>query len=136
MSKNPRLTVVSGVLATAVGPPAALGAAGSKLWRSILAQYDIHDAGGLAILENACAARDSANGSAEIIAAEGRIVRTKTGRREHPLIKHEIAARALTAKLLQRLGLDVEPVRPSVGRPGRGLGVTLEQMHGHEADQD
>jgi hypothetical protein len=44
------------------------------------------------------------------------MIRTKSGRREHPLIKHEIAARALTAKLLQKLGLDVEPVRPAKQR--------------------
>ena|SRR5262245_33775028 len=136
MGKNPSLALVSGALATIIEPPKTLGPAGSKLWRSILAQYDIHDAGGLAILEDACAARDSANGSAEIIAAEGRMIRTKSGRREHPLIKHEIAARALTAKLLQRLGLDVEPVRASVGRPGRGVGVTWEQIHGHQEKTD
>ena len=136
MGKNPSLAVVSGALATVIEPPKTLGPAGSRLWRAILTQYDIRDAGGLAILEDACAARDSANGSAEIIAAEGRMIRTQNGRREHPLIKLEIAARALTAKLLQRLGLDVEPVRSGVGRPGRGIGVSWEDVHEHEEKAD
>jgi hypothetical protein len=133
MSKKPTLTVVSGALATIIEPPTTLG---PWLWRSIVTQYDIRDAGGLAILEDACAARDSATSSAEIIATEGRMIRTKSGRREHPLIKLEIAARALTARLLQRLGLDVEPVRPTVGRPGRGLGIQWEDRIEHEADTD
>jgi hypothetical protein len=39
------------------------------------------------------------------------------------LIKHELAARALACRLLARLGLDVEPIRSSVGRPpGRATG--------------
>ena len=135
MSKKP-LTVVSGALPTIIEPPATLGPAGSRLWRSVLGQYDIKDAGGLAILEDACASRDNATGMAEIIATEGRMIRGKTGRREHPLIKHETAARALTARLLARLGLDVEPVRPSSGRPSRGIGVTWEQLHDHETTTD
>jgi len=136
MSKKPPLTVVSGALTTIIEPPTILGPAGSRLWRSVLSQYDIRDAGGLAILEDACASRDNATSMAEIIAAEGRMVRTKSGRREHPLIKLEIAARALTARLLARLGLDVEPIRSSSGRPGRGIGVTWEQFRDHETTAD
>jgi hypothetical protein len=138
MGKKPALTVVSGALATIIEPPATLGPAGAKLWRSIMVQYDIQDAGGLAILEDACAARDSATGSAEIIAAEGRMIRMKSGGwRDHPLIKHEIAARALTAKLLGKLGLDVEPVRAGAGRPGRGIGIGWEGVqHADETSND
>jgi len=125
MAKNPRLTLVSGPTATAViEPPATLGSSGAKLWRSIQAQYDIRDAGGLAILEDACASRNNADQMTAIIAEEGRMIRCKTGFKEHPLIRHETAARGLTAKLLRSLGLDVEPLRPSPGRPGLGVGVT------------
>ena len=43
--------------------------------------------------------------------------RTKTGTRSHPLLRDELNNRALTARLIGRLGLDLEPVR-SPGRPG------------------
>jgi hypothetical protein len=128
MTKNPPLTVVSGKMVatatTVIEPPATLGPSGARLWRSIMAQYDIRDAGGLAILEDACASRNNADEMAAVITQEGRMIRTKTGFKEHPLIRHETAARGLTAKLLRSLGLDVEPLRSSSGRPGRGIGVT------------
>ena len=133
MSKKHTLTVVAEPLATVAEPPATLGKAGAKLWRSVMYQYDFHDAGGLAILEQACVSRDRSTEFAAIIAREGAMPRGKV----HPLIKHEREERALECRLLQRLGLDVEAVRPSAGRPGLGIGVTREHFHhGHEADTD
>jgi hypothetical protein len=131
------LSVVSGALATIIEPPAALGEPGAKLWRSIVGQYDIRDAGGLAILEDACLSRDRRTDWAAIIAAEGPMIRTKSGPKEHPLIKHEREERALESRLLVRLGLDVEALKPSVGRPGgRGIGTSWEDLHGHEKGTD
>jgi|SRR5262245_20358231 len=122
MSKKSTLTVVSGPLATIAEPPATLGEPGAKLWRSIMWLYDIRDAGGLAILEQACVSRDRSTEFAAIIARDGAMIRGKT----HSLIKHEREERALECRLLQRLGLDIEAVRPSAGRPGLGIGVTRE----------
>ena len=63
--------------------------------------------------------------------------RTKSGPKEHPLIRHEREERALESRLLQKLGLDVEAVRPSVGRPGgRNVGVSWEDLHGDETETD
>jgi len=133
MSKKHTLTVVAGPLATIAEPPATLGEAGAKLWRSVMHQYDIRDAGGLAILEQACASRDRSTEFAAIIAREGAMVGGKT----HPLIRHEREERALECRLLQRLGLDVEAVRPNAGRPGIETGVTQEFFrHGHEKNAD
>jgi hypothetical protein len=42
--------------------------------------------------------------------------------REHPALKHELSNRAFVVRTLSRLGLDVEPLRPSVGRPGLKVG--------------
>jgi hypothetical protein len=36
--------------------------------------------------------------------------------REHPGLKHELAARSFVVRTLARLGLDVEAIKP-VGRP-------------------
>jgi hypothetical protein len=39
--------------------------------------------------------------------------------KEHPLVKHELAARSFVVRTLARLGLDVDHAKP-VGRPGSG----------------
>jgi hypothetical protein len=49
-----------GSASTGSEPPATLGTAGAKLWRSVMSEYDIQDSGGLAILEQACSATDRA----------------------------------------------------------------------------
>jgi len=117
MVKKPPLTLVQGALAVLPEPPASLGEAGLALWRSIQAQYAIGDAGGLAILEQVCGAVDRVSEYAAIINEQGAVIVTKSGVKEHPLIKSEIAMRALVGRLISRLGLDIEALRPTPGRP-------------------
>ena len=134
VSKEPVLSVVRGSVAAVVEPPVSLGKAGRKLWRSVTSQYDIRDAGGLAILEDACLGRDRSTEYRAVIDQEGATIRTKSGIKEHPLVKFELAERAFTCRQLQRLGLDVEALR-GVGRPGgRTSGVTWEQLR--HADEE
>jgi len=122
------------LLSTSPEPPSSLSDPGAKLWRSITKQYLIRDAGGLAILEAACIARDRAREYAATIKREGVMIRTATGTREHPLLKAEREERTLEGRLLTKLGLNLEAVR-DVGRPaGRSIGVTLERFHDHEPD--
>jgi hypothetical protein len=54
---------------------------------------------------------------AEQIAADGEIVRGRTGPKAHPAINAKIAARSFVVRTLTRLGLNFEPVKASVGRP-------------------
>jgi hypothetical protein len=42
--------------------------------------------------------------------------------KEHPALRGELASRAFVAKMLLRLGLDVEPMRPTAGRPPKNAG--------------
>ena len=109
-------------------PPRPLGEPGLNLWTRITGGYDISDAGGRELLLLACEATDRAVALRAIIDAEGMIVRTRTGLKGHPLLRHELANRALVSKLLVRLGLDMEasPTPPrEVGRPpSGGIGVT------------
>ena len=98
-------------------PPRPLGKHGAALWASIHAAYRIDDAGGIEMLAQACAELDAAEDYASHIKKDGAVIRTNGGIKDHPLIKHELAARAFVVRTLQRLGLDVETVRP-VGRPG------------------
>ena len=124
------------VLATPPSPPSSLGEPGAKLWRSIMKQYVIRDAGGLAILEQACICRDRSTAYAAIIKHDGAMVRGKEGMKEHPLLKHEREERSLESRLLQKLGLNLEALHPGVGRPaGKTIGISLGNLsHGDDPD--
>jgi phage terminase small subunit len=97
-------------------PPKNLGPAGTRLWRAILAEYDIPDAGGLALLEQAAFAYERAERVRAQIDAEGEIVRTERGVREHPGLKIELASRSFVVRTLQRLGINLEAIRPASGQ--------------------
>lgn len=102
--------------ATVQPPPRKLGKAGAALWADVLAENDIGDAAGLQLLALAAESLDRAESCRSQIDSDGLVIRTKTGLRDHPALKHETAARALCARLIRQLGLDVEPLR-SPGRP-------------------
>ena len=58
--------------------------------------------------------------SRALIDKAGEVIKTKTGIREHPLLKTELAARAFVSWSIQRLGLEFEAIRGGPGRPGGG----------------
>lgn len=110
MRKKPKLKLVEA--STAVDAvPSALGKTGGKLWQAIMNEYDIHDAGGLSMLEQACGAADRVAEYSAAIDHDGPTIRGKTGIKEHPLLKHELAARSFVVRTLARLGLDLEPLK-------------------------
>jgi hypothetical protein len=98
-------------------PPGKLAAPGMSLWRDITAAYQFEDRASYQALYEACSAADRAEKCRVQIDADGECIRTKAGPRDHPLLKHELAARAFVVRTLGRLGLDLEPVRPGPGRP-------------------
>jgi hypothetical protein len=112
---NPPLSVVN-LTSTIPKPPANLGDAGASLWRSIMAEYDISDSGGQALLEQAALAYDRAERLRVEIDRDGEIVRGRNGIREHPGLRGELAARAFICRTLQRLGINLEAVRPPSGQ--------------------
>src|SRR3954470_22416165 len=117
MTKKPALKLVPSTPPTGHQPPRTLGEHGSNLWRSVTSEYGIEDAGGIELLVQACSALDRAEECAGHIASDGVVIRIKGGGlKEHPLLKHEIAARSFVVRTLSRLGLDVEAIKP-VGRP-------------------
>jgi len=121
-SHKPPLHLVPPAPATEAAPPRSLGEHGSSLWNRIMAEYDIADAGGRELLALACQQLDRAEALKAQIDAEGEVIQTRNGPKDHPALRHELAARAFIAKTLHRLGLNVEPLRPNPGRPG-GLGT-------------
>jgi hypothetical protein len=116
MPKTP-FTVVSGDAAPGAAP-AGLGPAGTAFWRRVQAEYGISDIGGLALLEEICAAKDRVESLREAINADGPVVRNKRGGgvRGHPALQSELQNRAFIARSLERLGISVEPVK-SPGHP-------------------
>jgi hypothetical protein len=124
---QPALSLVSSAT-TVVGPPRDLGQQGRKLWDEIQAAYGITDRGGIELLAQACAACDRAEALAEAIARDGSVVYSRAGvPKSHPAAKDELACRAFVVRTLERLGLNVEAVKPGPGRPPSAFGWTPDR---------
>ena len=117
--KPPTLTVVDPASPpNPLAAPPTLGAAGAKLWRRIHHDFIVDDASGLEMLFQICSAADLASEYAATIARDGGpAVRMKAGIKEHPLVRHELAARSFVVRSLHRLGFDVIAPRTELGRP-------------------
>ena len=85
--------------------------------RPLQAEYAIRDSGGVELLCLACESLDRASALAACIDADGLTIRTRTSVKAHPALRDELAARALVARLLTRLGVTTEPTK-AAGRPG------------------
>jgi hypothetical protein len=119
---QPALTIVSPET-TGRSPPRDLGQHGRKLWDEVQAAYGISDRGGIELLAQCCAACDRAEALAEAIVRDGPVVYSRTGvPRSHPAAKDELACRAFVVRTLERLGLNVEAVKPGPGRPPSAFG--------------
>jgi hypothetical protein len=87
------------------------------LWDDVQAAYGITDRGGIEILAQVCGAVDVIEALGEGIARDGAIVYGRSGPKAHPAVKDQTALRALVCRGLERLGLNVEAVKPGPGRP-------------------
>src|SRR3954470_11968208 len=116
MSRKP-LSVVSTPPDPVSTPPRPLGEAGRALWDRVQTEYGVVDSGGTELLLLACEATDRAAELGQTIQRDGPIVATRSGPKEHPALKAELANRAFVTRTLQRLGLNLEPVRQFTGRP-------------------
>jgi hypothetical protein len=112
-------TSPSAPAAVAVHPPRELGLHGRVLWDDILREFRIEDRAGLELLTLACEALDRAERLARQINEDGEVVKGSAGMmKEHPGLRSELQNRAFVARTLERLGLNLEAVKP-VGRPPR-----------------
>jgi len=102
--------------ATSISPSRKLGCLGLSLWQSIMTEYQIEDPGGIELLMQACEAADRVAQLAEKIDADGLMLEARTGPKSHPLLKDEVSNRAFICRTLERLGLNLEAVKP-MGRP-------------------
>jgi hypothetical protein len=124
MSEKSKLQVLVNNKSAKLEPPRTLGKVGLNLWSRITSAYTIDDEGGREMLAQCCAAADRAESLRAQIDQDGEVISTRVGKKDNPLLRHEIAARSFVVRTLSRLGLNVEPVR-GPGRPGSGgLGIT------------
>jgi hypothetical protein len=119
---NPKLSVVSPG-ANGIAPPRPLDVHGMALWARVMSAYRIEDEGGIEILAQICAALDRAEALREAINRDGEVIATKTGPKAHPALRDELANRAFVVRGLERLGLNIETIKPP-GRPPRPHGWT------------
>jgi hypothetical protein len=123
MSEKSKLQLVNNK-SPKLEPPRTLGKVGLNLWNRITSAYAIDDEGGREMLAQCCAAADRAESLRTQIDKDGEVILTKMGKKDNPLLKHEIAVRSFVVRTLSRLGLNVEPAR-GPGRPAvGGLGIS------------
>jgi hypothetical protein len=115
---KPPLTLVN-PMSTGISPPRKLGNAGLSLWNAVQSEYRIADAGGVELLAQACAAADRVEALAERISTDGEVIHSRAGPKAHPALRDELAGRAFICRTLERLGLNLEAIKP-VGRPPGG----------------
>jgi hypothetical protein len=115
--KPPILKVVKSSSSNVTPPTRKLGRHGTVFWNTAMSEYQIADSGGLEILQQICNAIDRAESLAEQIDKDGEMIVVKGQLRPHPLLRDELANRAFVCRGLQRLGLNIEAIKP-VGRPG------------------
>jgi hypothetical protein len=85
---------------------------------AVHAEYNLADAAGIEVLAQACTSLDRAEALASEIAKDGAVIRANGLIKDHPGLKHELAARAFCVRSLHLLGLNFEPIRT----PGRPVG--------------
>jgi hypothetical protein len=90
-----------------------------RLWRSVHAEYNFSDIGGLEMLAQAAQVLDRAEALAARIAHDGEVIYTaRGGPRAYPALKDELQARAFVCRTLQRLGLNDDKFK-AAGRTGK-----------------
>ena len=120
-SGKPKLSVIlSPPEPVSPPPPDGLDATGAALWSELVGTYEWDDPAAYRALLEACFAIQRAERCRKLIDEQGEVAKTKAGLKSHPLLRDEVAARALGCRLLARLGTDLEPIR-AIGRPPGGF---------------
>lgn len=101
-------------------PPKSLGQAGRTLWTRIHHDFVVEDASTLQRLQRVCEAADTLANIDDEIARDGLTIRTKSGVRENPLLKIQLATRSFVERGLARMNFDVIEPRSELGRPSGG----------------
>ena len=101
----------------ALPPPADLGPAGRKLWQDITQDFTLETAAEVQQFYEACVMEDRAVQLRARIDAEGLVTKTY---RDHPCLKHELAARAFVVRTLANLFPSAPDEKPKRYRTSPG----------------
>ena len=105
----PKLSLISGrPTDVLLSLPQHLAGVGLELWQSVSSQYVFDDPGSYEVLSQACFAASRAD-RCRAIDQDGELLRVGKAVRSHPLLRDELQNRAPCARLLGKLGLDLEP---------------------------
>jgi len=97
--------------------PKGLSKPAREFWARLQNEYEITDAGGLALLEQAARAFHRAEDARALLDKEGCVFKDKWDQpKTHPAAAVERDARAGLLAALRALNLDLEPVK-KIGRP-------------------
>ena len=100
-----------------LNPPSCLGDTATSWWRKVQGEFNITDAPGAALLEQAARALDRAEKARAAIDRDGLTVTDRFGCvKHHPLLPHLRDAESSFRSSLRDLRLDVE-LPKAVGRP-------------------
>src|SRR4029453_10466769 len=95
---KPTLAVIGPTSSTPPEPPRKLGKPGTTLWITVQNEFRVQDVGGVELLMQACAMQDRVEAMAAQIDADGEVVHTKAGPREHPLLRSELQGRSFIVR--------------------------------------
>jgi hypothetical protein len=114
-------------------PPPHLGKDGREIWSQLVSEFDITDAGGLALVTIIGECRDRLTEAQALIEKHGAVTVSTTGAmRCNPALKVEVDARNGLLAALRALNLDIEPLRD---RPGRPAGTFMTGDRGRRVAQ-
>ena len=104
-------------------PPAPKGLSkpAAGWWKQLHEEYELTDAAGLLLLEEALRAYDRCVQARMKIEKDGVVILDRFGQKKaHPATTVERDSRGQLMTALRQLQLDVEPLRDGPGRPGGG----------------
>lgn len=111
-------------------PPKHLKADGARLWRDLVAEYQLDDAAGLALLTTAAECLDRMREAQRVIEALGSVVEDFRGQpKANPACALEKDARNGFLAAIRALNLDIEPLQQRVGRPSSPTSWTGDNAH-------
>ncbi len=94
--------------ATGPRPPAGLSLAGRTLWTRLQSEYNVCDAAGLAVLEQAMRSFERCEAARRQLDREGITFKDRWGqRRPHPALPVERDSRAAMLQAIKQLGVEI-----------------------------
>lgn len=97
-------------------PPSALSTAAKCWWKQLVTEFEIDDAAGFLLLQQAMEAFDETVAARAAIEKDGAVIQDRFGqKRQHPAVLNLRDARNLMLRSLKALNLDVVPGSPLGG---------------------